>query len=248
MIVLPSYIEGILSGRKENKAKWKCELSWRNESKNSKKRRSSHQKCQRLGPRTGLAAVGPCQGRGRAQGWAETLRGRWAAEHHPPESWGCPETWLLGAHTASQVTSWPLRAASWGVGRGGTHLAFGVCLFLLAKGEWGEQLLHPPLDARGLAPSTCSDSEKEVTGTCRQEPLTYIKKVYSRESVYISINISCIYINKYIKRKECIILMQHKAVLREWVSKYEHCNLGYTDLGERKNVFDCLFYIFTVLF
>lgn len=49
----------------------------------------------------------------------------------------------------------------------------------------GEQLLHPALDASGLAPSTCSDSEKEVTGTCRQEPLTYIKKVYSRESVYI---------------------------------------------------------------
>lgn len=92
---------------------------------------------------------------------------------------------------------------------------FGVCLFLLAKGEGGAA----PLNSRGLAPSTCSDSEKEVTGTCRQEPLTYIKKVYSRESVYISINILCIYINKYIKRKECIILMQHKAVLRERVSQ-----------------------------
>lgn len=160
--------------------------------------------------------MGPCQGRSRPQAWAESLwwpRGPWGAEHRPPESRECPETWLLGAHTASQVTSWPLRAANWG--EGGINLAFGVCLFLLAKAEWGEQLLHPPLDARGLAPSTCSDSEKEVTGTCRQEPLTYIKKVYSRESVYISINISCIYINKYIKRKECIILMQHKAVLRE---------------------------------
>lgn len=93
-------------------------------------------------------------------------------------------------------------------------MLLGVCASLLAKSEWA--LLHPPLDASGLAPSTCSDSEKEVTGTCRQEPLTYIKKVYSRESVYISINISCIYINKYIKKnKECIILMQHKAVLRE---------------------------------
>lgn len=95
-------------------------------------------------------------------------------------------------------------------------LLLGVCIFFACQG-WagGEQLLCPPLDASGLAPSTCSDSEKEVTGTCRQEPLTYIKKVYSRESVYISINISCIYINKYIKKKECIILMQPKAVLRE---------------------------------
>lgn len=100
---------------------------------------------------------------------------------------------------------------------GEKNLAFGVCASLLAKGEW--VLLHPPLNTSGLAPSTCSDSEKEVTGTCRQEPLTYIKKVYSRESVYISINISCIYINKYIKKKECIILMQRKAVLRERVSK-----------------------------
>lgn len=155
-----------------------------------------------------------------------------------------PGSW---AHSASQVTPWPLRTAKKGRGEG-INLIFGVCLFLLAKGEWGEQLLHLPLNARGLAPSTCSDLEREVTGTCRQEPLTYIKKVYPRESVYISINISCIYINKYIKIKECIILMQHKAVLRERVSKYEHCNLGYTDLGKRKDVFDCLFCIFTVLF
>lgn len=147
---------------------------------------------------------------------AETPRGPWGAEHHTLTF----ETGQLG-------------------GEKRINLIFGVCLFLLARGEWGEQLLHAPLEARGLAPSTCSDLEKEVTGTCRQEPLTYIKKVYSRESVYISINISCIYINKYIKRKECIILMQHKAVLRERVSKYEHCNLGYTDLGKRKDVFDC---------
>uniref|UniRef100_A0A8C5JY21 Fibroblast growth factor receptor 3 n=1 Tax=Junco hyemalis TaxID=40217 RepID=A0A8C5JY21_JUNHY len=120
------------------------------------------------------------------------LWGPWGAEHHTLTF----ETSQLG-------------------GKKGINLIFGVCLFLLARGEWGEQLLHAPLEARGLAPSTCSDLEKEVTGTCRQEPLTYIKKVYSRESVYISINISCIYINKYIERKECIILMQRKAVLRE---------------------------------
>lgn len=190
-----------------------------------KKRWSSHLKRQRLGPCTGLGATGRCQGRSRAQGWQRPR--------------GVP-----GEHS---ITPWPLRAANWG-GKKGINLIFGVCLFLLGRGEWGEQLLHAPLEARGLAPSTCSDLEKEVTGTCRQEPLTYIKKVYSRESVYISINISCIYINKYIKRKECIILMQHKAVLRERVSKYEHCNLGYTDLGKRKDVFDCLFCIFTVLF
>lgn len=163
-------------------------------------------------------------------------------------TWEQRVPWHLapGAHSASQVTPWPLRTAK--KGGEGINLIFGVCLFLFAKGEGGEQLLHLPLNARGLAPSTCSDLEREVTGTCRQEPLTYIKKVYPRESVYISINISCIYINKYIKIKECIILMQHKAVLRERVSKYEHCNLGYTDLGKRKDVFDCLFCIFTVLF
>lgn len=196
-----------------------------------------------------------------ARGWERRVGAKAGAEPRDGRdpvgslgSWASPTweqrvPWHLapGAHTASQVTPWPLRAARWGGGKG-IHLIFGVCLFLLAKGEWGEQLLHAPLEARGLAPSMCSDLEKEVTGTCRQEPLTYIKKVYSRESVYISINISCIYINKYIKRKECIILMQHKAVLRERVSKYEHCNLGYTDLGKRKDVFDCLFCIFTVLF
>lgn len=160
--------------------------------------------------------MGPCQGRSRPQGWADTLwwpRGPWGAEHHPPESWGCPETWLLGAHMASQVTSWPLRTASCG-GRENKSRFWGLPV-LACQGWAGGAAPPSPLDARGLAPSVCSDSEKEVTGTCRQEPLTYIKKVYSRESVYISINISCIYINKYIKRKECIILMQHKAVLRE---------------------------------
>lgn len=151
-----------------------------------------------------LGAMGPCQGR------AETLWGPWGAEHHPPESRACPETRLLGAHTTSQLTS-----ESSQLGGKRNKSLFGVCLFSLAEGEGGAA----PLKSRGLAPSTCSDSEKEVTGTCRQEPLTYIKKVYSRESVYISINILCIYINKYIKRKECIILMQHKAVLRERVSQ-----------------------------
>lgn len=130
----------------------------------------------------------------------------------------------------------------WG---GGWILLLGVCASLLAKSEWA--LLHPPLDASGLAPSTCSDSEKEVTGTCRQEPLTYIKKVYSRESVYISINISCIYINKYIKKnKECIILMQHKAVLRESLKIGALQSRIYWS-GQKEKIF-CLFYIFTVLF
>lgn len=131
---------------------------------------------------------------------------------------------------------------------GEKSLAFGG-LHIVACQGWagGEQLLHPPLDASGLAPSTCSDSEKEVTGTCRQEPLTYIKKVYSRESVYISINISCIYINKYIKKKECIILMQHKAVLRESLEIWALQSRIYWS-GQKKRFFVCLFYIFTVLF
>lgn len=122
-----------------------------------------------------------------------------------------PGSWVPTWHLKSHPDLWEQPV----VGGGRINLAFGVCLFLLAKGERGEQLLHHPSTPEVWLHLMCSDSEKEVTGTCRQEPLTYIKKVYSRESVYISINISCIYINKYIKRKECIILMQHKAVLRE---------------------------------
>lgn len=83
------------------------------------------------------------------------------------------------------------------------NLAFwrwGFAYFCLQRASW-RGAAPPALGASGLAPSTCSDLEKEVTGTCRQEPLTYIKKVYSRESVYISINISCIYINKYMGKK-----------------------------------------------
>lgn len=200
-------------------------MSWRNESKNGKKRWSSHLKHQRLGPCPGLAATVSAKAGAEPRDGRDPVASLGSRASHP-DLWDQP----IGGREK------------------GINLVFGVCLFLLARGERGEQLLRAPLEARGLAPSTCSDLEKEVTGTCRQEPLTYIKKVYSRESVYISINISCIYINKYIKRKECIILMQHKVVLRERVSKYEHCNLGYTDLGKRKDVFDCLFCIFTVLF
>lgn len=90
-----------------------------------------------------------------------------------------------------------------GSSRFGENLTFwrwGFAYFCLQRASW-RGAAPPALGASGLAPSTCSDLEKEVTGTCRQEPLTYIKKVYSRESVYISINISCIYINKYMEKK-----------------------------------------------
>lgn len=167
-----------------------------------------------------------------ARGWERWVRAKAGAEprdgqrpcgvpgeqsitHLRAEGALTPGSWVPTQHLNSHPDLWEQPVE----GEKRNKSLFGVCLFLLAKGEWGEQLLPAPLGARGLAPSTCSDSEKEVTGTCRQEPLTYIKKVYSRESVYISINISCIYINKYIKRKECIILMQHKAVLRERVSQ-----------------------------
>lgn len=129
-----------------------------------------------------------------------------------PGHWPCP----VGiAHPCGTWSCVPTYRKS----RSGENLAFWRQVFAYfcfqrasCRGE-----TPPALGTSGLAPSTCSDLEKEVTGTCRQEPLTYIKKVYSRESVYISINISCIYINKYIgeKKKECIILIQHKAVLRE---------------------------------
>lgn len=49
-------------------------------------------------PLQGLGAVGLCQGRSRAQGWAETPWGPWGAERHPPESPGCHETWHLKSH------------------------------------------------------------------------------------------------------------------------------------------------------
>lgn len=170
-----------------------------------------------LGSCHGLQAMGPCGCRSRPWG---------PAEHHlravGDRAPGCPHSVSSLIPTLGNNHFGEENLSLWG-------------LHSFACQGWagGERLLCPPLRASDLAPSTCSDSEKEVTGTCRQEPLTYIKKVYSRESVYISINISCIYINKYIKKKECIILMQHKAVLR--VSKYEHCNLGYTDLGKRKD-------------
>lgn len=153
--------------------------------------------------------MGPCQGRSKQRPCG--IPGEQSITHLRAEGAMTPGSWVPTLHLRSHPDLREQPTAGLKV----INLFFGVCLFLLAKGEWREQLLHSPLDARGLAPSTCSDLEKEVTGTCRQEPLTYIKKVYSRESVYISINISCIYINKYIKRKECIILMQHKAVLRE---------------------------------
>lgn len=183
--------------------------------KDSKKRWSSHLKCQHLGPCTGLGAMGPCQGRSKqTPGMGRDPVGSLGSRASP--TWEQRVPWNLAPGCPHCISSHTLTLEnSQSAGGKVINLVLGVFLFLLAKGEWGEQFLHPPLHARGLAPSTCSDSEKEVTGTCRQEPLTYIKKVYSRESVYISINISCIYINKYIKRKECIILMQHKAVLRE---------------------------------
>lgn len=238
MIVLPSYIEGILFGRRENRAKWNA--SWHGEMKvkNSEKRWSSHLKCQHLGPCTGLGATGPCQGRSKqSPGMGRDPVGSLGSRASP--TWeqkvpsnlapGCPH--CISSHTLTMKNS-QLR------GEKVINLVFGVCLFLLAKGERGEQLLHAPLTPEVWL-HLRAVTWRKVTGTCRQEPLTYIKKVYSRESVYISINILCIYINKYIKRKECIILMQHKAVLRERVSKYKHCDLGYTDLGKRKDVFDC---------
>lgn len=138
-----------------------------------------------LGGCAGLRAMGPCGCRSRPWGPAE--HHLTAARDRAP---GCP-------HGVSSLIP------TFGNNRFGEEnlSLWGLRSFACQGRAGGEQLLHPPLDASGLAPSTCSDSEKEVTGTCRQEPLTYIKKVYSRETVYISINRSCIYINKYIKKK-----------------------------------------------
>lgn len=153
MIILPSCIEGILFGRRENRAKQKCKSSWRDESENSKNRDSHVTWSISALALAGAGSSGVVPRQEQSSGMGRDPEGSLGSR--APPTWEPRVPWDL----ASQVTPWPLRTASWG-GKGG-NLIFGVCLFLLAKGEWGSSSsFHPSAPEVWLHPRAVTRRKK----------------------------------------------------------------------------------------
>lgn len=91
------------------------------------------------GPCTGLGAMGPCRGKSRPRGRAETRRQPWetpgSREHHPCESGGGPGAWVPTRHLKPRPDVWEQPFLG---GKKNKMSLFGVCL--------------PRVSGRGAAP------------------------------------------------------------------------------------------------
>lgn len=135
MIVLPSYIEGILFGRRENKAKWNANRHGEMKVKIVK----------RDGPDSwsdrALALVQGWEWWGRAKAGAE-LRDGQRPRGVPGEqsithlrSPGCPETWVPTRHLKSHPDLWEQPVGEWG-GKKKSHF-WGLPVLACQGWVWG---------------------------------------------------------------------------------------------------------------